>query len=84
MDRALKNQASYIGKPASELPTPALLISLPVLKRNIDRLYAHVDATGVGFRPHVKTLKVSATPSHTRHIPLTSLIAEARLSKQLV
>ncbi|KAL2209677.1 hypothetical protein CC79DRAFT_1271106 [Sarocladium strictum] len=57
MDRALKNQASYIGKPASELPTPALLVNLPVLKRNIDRLYAHVDATGVDFRPHVKTLK---------------------------
>ncbi|KAI9147207.1 hypothetical protein HJFPF1_13241 [Paramyrothecium foliicola] len=58
MDRAFENYASYIGRPVSDLPTPALVISLPTVKRNIKSLYQHVEGLGIGFRPHVKTLKV--------------------------
>ncbi|KAH7039553.1 putative serine dehydratase domain-containing protein [Microdochium trichocladiopsis] len=57
MDHTLEHHASYIGKPISALPTPALVISLPVLRRNIDALHKHVEELGIGFRPHVKTLK---------------------------
>ncbi|PTD10811.1 hypothetical protein HYE67_010288 [Fusarium culmorum] len=57
MDYSLKNHKSFIGKPISDLPTPALVVSLPVLKKNIDTLHQDVERLGIGFRPHVKTLK---------------------------
>lgn len=58
MDYALQHHRSYIGRPASDLPTPAAILRLPVLKKNIDKLHRDVEALGIGFRPHVKTLKV--------------------------
>lgn len=58
MDHSLQNHKSYIGKPISDLPTPSLVINLPVLKQNVDTLHRDVEKLGVGFRPHVKTLKV--------------------------
>ncbi|RGP78215.1 d-serine dehydratase [Fusarium longipes] len=57
MDFSLENHKSYIGKPIAELPTPALVVNLPVLKKNIDTLHRDVEKLGIGFRPHVKTLK---------------------------
>ncbi|KAF4966242.1 hypothetical protein FSARC_6041 [Fusarium sarcochroum] len=57
MDHSLENHKSYIGKSISELPTPSLVINLPVLKKNIDTLHRDVEKLDIGFRPHVKTLK---------------------------
>ncbi|MET3917505.1 D-serine deaminase-like pyridoxal phosphate-dependent protein [Variovorax sp. OAS795] len=39
------------------LGTPAALIDLPRMQRNIDRMQARMDALGKRFRPHVKTTK---------------------------
>ena len=39
------------------LATPAALIDLEQMQRNIARMQAHLDALGVKFRPHVKTSK---------------------------
>jgi D-serine deaminase-like pyridoxal phosphate-dependent protein len=61
MDYSLENHASYIGRPASELPTPALVLSKPVLEHNTRILLEDVKKLGIGFRPHVKTLKVCVT-----------------------
>lgn len=58
MDYSLQNHASYIGRPASELPTPALVLSKPVLEHNTSILLEDVKRLGIKFRPHVKTLKV--------------------------
>lgn len=58
MDHSLQSHASYIGRPVSELPTPALILSKPVLERNTQSLLEDVKQLGIGFRPHVKTLKV--------------------------
>lgn len=58
MDISLETHQSYIGKPIEALPTPALLISKPVLENNVKRLHGDVEQLGIGFRPHVKTLKV--------------------------
>ena len=58
MDYSLENHKSFIGKSISELPTPSLVVNLPVLKKNIDALHQDVEKLGIGFRPHVKTLKV--------------------------
>ena len=60
MDHSLQNHASYIGHPVSELPTPALVLSKPVLERNTQILLEDVKRLGIKFRPHVKTLKVQS------------------------
>jgi D-serine deaminase-like pyridoxal phosphate-dependent protein len=39
------------------LETPALVLDLAKVERNVARLTARLDALGVGFRPHVKTAK---------------------------
>lgn len=40
-----------------QLTTPAALIDLPRMHRNIARMQGRMDALGVKFRPHVKTTK---------------------------
>ncbi|HJU85853.1 MAG TPA: alanine racemase [Gemmatimonadota bacterium] len=40
-----------------DLPTPALLVDLDALERNLERMQARCDALGVALRPHVKTHK---------------------------
>ncbi|CAG9944310.1 unnamed protein product [Clonostachys rosea f. rosea IK726] len=57
MDYAQENYKAYIGRHISELPTPALVVSLPLIKRNIQALHNDVEKLGIGFRPHIKTLK---------------------------
>src|SRR5262249_10686901 len=41
----------------ADLETPAALIDIERMQRNITRMQQHVDALGVAFRPHVKTSK---------------------------
>ncbi|RBQ76639.1 hypothetical protein FVER14953_09063 [Fusarium verticillioides] len=57
MDYSLENHKAFIGKHVSELPTPSLVVNLPVLKTNVETLHRDVEKLGIGFRPHVKTLK---------------------------
>lgn len=72
MDHSLENHKSYIGKPISELPTPSLIINLPILKQNINTLHHDVEKLGIGFRPHVKTLKVRVTSiAHSRKLTIS-------------
>ena len=49
-----------IGAPVSAVDTPALLIDLDALERNIRRMQARVDGTKVRLRPHSKTHKSTA------------------------
>ncbi len=39
----------------ADLPTPALLLELDVLDRNLAAMAGRARALGVGLRPHVKT-----------------------------
>ncbi|KAF6817832.1 alanine racemase [Colletotrichum sojae] len=57
MDYGLQNHRSFIGTKASDLPSPALILSLPAIKKNVETLHRDVEKAGVSFRPHVKTLK---------------------------
>ncbi|MDQ4060503.1 MAG: D-TA family PLP-dependent enzyme [Pseudomonadota bacterium] len=43
-----------------ELDTPAVLIDLDVVERNIRRLQDHLDRHGLANRPHIKTHKIPA------------------------
>jgi D-serine deaminase-like pyridoxal phosphate-dependent protein len=49
-----------IGRPRTELDTPALWVDLPALDANIQRLAGDCQSAGVGWRPHVKGIKVPA------------------------
>src|SRR5579883_512541 len=49
-----------IGRPKTELDTPALLVDLPTMERNIDRMARYMRDAGVGWRPHTKALKTPA------------------------
>src|SRR6185312_8779593 len=72
------------GKPATifDLPTPALLLDRPRLRRNAERMRDKVRMLGVILRPHVKTAKsidVHRVISADADMPITvSTIAEAR------
>jgi D-serine deaminase-like pyridoxal phosphate-dependent protein len=46
-----------VGKPVDELDTPAVLIDLDRVDRNIARMHGAVAADGVNFRAHIKTHK---------------------------
>jgi D-serine deaminase-like pyridoxal phosphate-dependent protein len=46
-----------LGVPTSQLDTPALLIDLDALERNIGRMAAYFAARPVALRPHAKTHK---------------------------
>ena len=65
-----------------DLPTPALILSLPRLEANAARMREKVRALGVTLRPHVKTSKsieVLRVLAGDRDVPITvSTLAEAR------
>jgi D-serine deaminase-like pyridoxal phosphate-dependent protein len=43
--------------PLSSIQTPAAVVDLARMRRNIERMQARMNALGVRFRPHVKTAK---------------------------
>jgi 3-hydroxy-D-aspartate aldolase len=49
-----------IGSHVSEVDTPALLIELDALERNIARMQARIEGTRLRLRPHAKTHKSTA------------------------
>ncbi|MET3494497.1 DSD1 family PLP-dependent enzyme [Variovorax boronicumulans] len=59
MSLAQQVNAPLIGVPGGRhlLDTPALLVDLPAMTRNIERMAAFAKARGIHLRPHVKTHK---------------------------
>lgn len=49
----------FIGKRIEDLPTPAAILDERVLHRNCEFMLQATKVLGIGFRPHVKTHKVS-------------------------
>jgi D-serine deaminase-like pyridoxal phosphate-dependent protein len=49
-----------VGDPISSLDTPSMLVSLPLMERNISTLMSLLLPTGVLIRPHLKTTKCAA------------------------
>lgn len=46
-----------IGDPITQLDTPSVLVNLPVMESNIQKLFSSLLPTGVRIRPHLKTTK---------------------------
>jgi D-serine deaminase-like pyridoxal phosphate-dependent protein len=66
-----------------DLPTPALLLDLDVLERNLDRMAAKARRLGVALRPHVKTHKCVEVAERQRALGVSgitvSTLHEARV-----
>ena len=56
----MSNETAMVGRPVQDLDTPALLVDLTRLERNIDRAAGAFKAAGVNWRPHAKGQKVPA------------------------
>lgn len=54
---AAANTQTSAAETLESIETPALVLDLARVERNIARLTQHLDSLGVGFRPHVKTAK---------------------------
>jgi len=48
-----------VGAPLAELETPAALVDLDRLERNIARMASYAREHGLALRPHVKTHKAT-------------------------
>ena len=57
----------------SELPTPALLLDLDVLDRNLRRMSERTAALGVALRPHVKTHKCIEIAERQRSLGINGI-----------
>ncbi|KAJ4348524.1 uncharacterized protein N0V89_009901 [Didymosphaeria variabile] len=57
MDHALEHHKDYLGRHASELPTPSFIVNKPIIEQNIKKLHDDVSKLNISFRPHLKTLK---------------------------
>ena len=66
-----------------DLPTPALLLDLDVLERNLERMAAKVRRLGVALRPHIKTHKCVEVGERQRALGVSgitvSTLHEARV-----
>ena len=52
---------SLVGQPREALDTPALMVDLDILQRNIDRMATTIiQEANVGWRPHTKAMKTPA------------------------
>ncbi|MBV9359187.1 MAG: alanine racemase [Chloroflexi bacterium] len=56
----MSDQSFVIGHSKWDLDTPAYVIDLDVLERNIERMSSCIRDGGVGWRPHTKGIKVPA------------------------
>jgi len=57
MDARAEPPGALIGRETSALDTPALVVDLDVMERNISRIVATCRAHGVAWRPHSKSHK---------------------------
>ncbi len=64
---------TLIGRPARELPTPALTVDLDALDENIRRMADLARAAGVALRPHIKTHKTPAIAQRQRQAGATGI-----------
>ena len=57
MSAAAATRASAVGRPVAELETPALVVDLDRLERNLARAAEYAAAHGLDLYPHSKTHK---------------------------
>jgi D-serine deaminase-like pyridoxal phosphate-dependent protein len=58
-------QQFYIGKDIKDVPKPAAILDVAIIRRHCETMLQTVKTLNVGFRAHVKTHKVSNPQSQT-------------------
>lgn len=61
----------YVGKDIVDVPKPAAVLDVAIIRRHCERMKRTVKALDVGFRFHVKTHKVD------KHIPAILFCTES-------
>jgi D-serine deaminase-like pyridoxal phosphate-dependent protein len=56
-ERAAEQYSRHVGEPADALPTPALLVDVDALQRNLGVMMAALDGQTARLRPHTKVQK---------------------------
>ena len=54
---------TFVGKPVDEIETPALIVDLDAMQRNMDKMMRFLSKNDKGLRPHAKTHKTPAIAS---------------------
>ncbi|MGZ8687928.1 MAG: alanine racemase [Gaiellaceae bacterium] len=55
--QSLRRGEDKVGQPLEELDTPAALVDLDILERNVARMQDYADLHGIALSPHAKTHK---------------------------
>ena len=63
-DYCIGISTDVIGKPWTELETPALMVDLDIMEANMDKMMRFLEESGagVGIRPHAKSHKTPRSP----------------------
>lgn len=61
-------QRLYIGKDISDLPKPAAILDVAIIRRHCETMLRTIKTLDVGFRVHVKSHKVRDLKCHILHI----------------
>lgn len=59
-DRGLEGARGFIGRPVEDVPTPALIVDLPAVERNIAEMGRRMAGLPAALRPHAKIHKSPA------------------------
>lgn len=74
--RACSSSVTMKDEALSSLFTPALVVDLDKVKRNVQRMSAHYEKMGVQLRPHMKTHKTLYDNTHTHiHEYITTVVS---------
>lgn len=61
-------QKFYIGKDISDVPKPAAILDVAIIRRHCETMLRTIKTLDVGFRVHVKSHKVRGPRYHILHV----------------
>ena len=53
----MKMESRQVGMSKREIDTPALLVDVPAMERNLAKMANFAEMQGIGLRPYIKTHK---------------------------
>lgn len=61
-------QKFYIGKDISDVPKPAAILDVAIIRRHCEKMLRTIKTLDVGFRAHVKSHKVRGLKSYLLYV----------------
>jgi D-serine deaminase-like pyridoxal phosphate-dependent protein len=68
-------QQFYIGKDISNVPKPAAVLDVAIIRRHCETMLHTINQLNVGFRAHVKSHKVGLPPFTHYKLRLSTVIS---------